>query len=81
MMVLLGAGWRNRAFTSRRARARCYESDALVSFVDCTFGTSPEVVFTGAAPGVVRVDARSNYLWDAAGGSVTNGSVVVEALL
>lgn len=53
---------------------------AIVELINCTFGASPTIVFSGGDPGVVRMDARSNYLFDAAGGSVTNGSIVVQAL-
>jgi hypothetical protein len=51
-----------------------------VSFVDCSFSASapPVITFTDAA-GTVRMDGRSKFLWDAAGGTVTNGTIVVEA--
>lgn len=49
-----------------------------VQMFGCKFGTAPEVVFS-VDPGVLLLDPVSNYFWIAAGGSVTNGSVVVTA--
>lgn len=55
-------------------------SDGVVTFVDCTFdpASPPSVVFSDGA-GVVLMDARSKFLWDAATGAVTNGTITVQA--
>lgn len=50
-----------------------------LTLVNCTFGVSPQIEFTGATAGEVRMDPRTAYLFAAAGGNVTNGSIVVEA--
>jgi hypothetical protein len=47
-----------------------------VTFGGCSFGTAPAVVFTGPL-GIVRVDPLSNLNWSAAGGSVTNGVLII----
>lgn len=51
-----------------------------LAFIDCTFDPTgaPEIIFTGA-PGTVRMDARSKFQWDAAGGAVIGGAITVEA--
>lgn len=56
------------------------DADGVVYLSDCTFypGSAPSFTFL-AGPGVVRMDARSKFLWDeAGGGTVTNGTVIVE---
>jgi hypothetical protein len=65
---------------------RCRFDDALtyatentvVTLDDCSFGATPSITFTGD-PGVVHMDARTKFLWDAATGGVTNGTITVEA--
>lgn len=53
----------------------------VITLTNCTFLSAPSIVFEGGEDiGVVRMDARTKFLWDAAGGSVTNGApIVVEA--
>lgn len=52
----------------------------LVAFANCTFGGPMSIVFTGGSPGVVRMDSRTHFLFDAADGAITNGSILVEEL-
>jgi hypothetical protein len=73
---VLGGGSFERC---RFGAALSYETENTdVRFDDCQFGGVPTVTFT-ADPGVVRMDTRTKYLFDAAGGSVTNGTITVEA--
>lgn len=70
------------AFDVSFAAITCTASvDGYVTLTNCAFYNTPSIVFTGGENiGVVRMDARTKFLWDAAGGSVTNGAaIVVEA--
>jgi hypothetical protein len=54
-------------------------TNVLATFVDCTFAAASAPTVTFDTAGVVRMDARSKFLFDAAGGSVINGTITVEA--
>jgi hypothetical protein len=55
------------------------DAGAIITITNCTFAPSPTIVFTGTTPGVVLMDSRSKFLWDDAGGNVTNGAITLEA--
>jgi hypothetical protein len=50
-----------------------------LTLTNCTFSSELNITFTGALPGVVNMDARTKYLFDAASGNLTNGTITVEA--